>query len=576
MSPKEIEYTLMHHLSLIYGEEIAGCYKDVFLALIRGRQVPASSTGKPCIEEHTSLLITYADSIRSKERDPLSTLSKFLTTYIGSSISTVHLLPFYPYSSDDGFSVIDPLAVNPEVGTWAGIQELNTSYRLMFDLVANHLSKQNHWIQEYLGGNSDYTDFAIEVTGKEDISQVFRPRALPLFSILKNEQGIEKLVWTTFSEDQIDVNYHNPKVLLTFLDILLTYIEKGASLVRLDAIAFIWKELGTSCLHQPNTHHIIQFFRWVLDTFHPGSGIITETNVPHKDNISYFGNGHNEASLVYNFPLPPLVLHTFLTQNSEKLSQWASELEYPSDETTYFNFLASHDGIGLVPAKGILNEDEISHMAEHVKAQNGYVSYRTAEDGSKSAYELNCNYLSALSNAGADEPTETRARRFIASQAIMLSLRGIPGIYIHSLLGSENCYDCPDLLSQPRRINRKKLDLETLEKELSDKDSLRSQVLSLYLKLLSIQRTERVFRPTSKQQILNVHPSLFTLRRSDEKHNEEVLVVINVTDRLLTIDLSAQEPNDPSRHWKDLLSCEMTKGASVELKPYQVCWLKAV
>lgn len=587
ISPSNLLPQIHEHLSNIYDEQTASIwadsYKSALDSFIRDLSPSGKTHGKnTCIEEHSSLLITYADSLREEGKPPLSALCSFLSRYVGGAISTVHLLPFFPYSSDDGFSVIDPVTVNPEVGSWDDISQLGRSYRMMFDLVANHLSQYSDWIQRYLDGDPDFSDFAIEVSGEENISQVFRPRALPLFSHVTSKAGNTRRVWTTFSADQIDINYGNPKVLLRILEVLLSYIRRGASLVRLDAIAFIWKELGTSCIHHEKTHRIIQFFRWVLDTCAPGAGIITETNVPHEENISYFGNGHNEASLVYNFPLPPLTLHTFLTGDTTKLSEWASTLEFPSEEVTYFNFLASHDGIGVVPAKGILTPDEISAMAEHVKAQGGFVSYRSEGDGSKSPYELNCSYLSALCDASVKESTEIQAQRFIASQAIMLSLRGIPGIYIHSLLGSQNCHSCPDILNHPRRINREKLDTDVLERELNDSRSVRSQVLSSYLTLLNTRQKEEAFHPSAAQTVLTGNSSVFILLRTAE-NGEQVLTLINVTDQTVPVDilevLRELAVENPETTWKDLLSDitfdpEDNASSSIKLTPYQVCWLR--
>ncbi len=585
MDTKHMQSRLSDHLIQIYGVSEAEKWENQFLSLLLEKAQELGSGRKEktnCTELHSALLITYADSLLSEKRSPLATLTDFLEIHVKDAISTIHLLPFYPASSDDGFSVIDPVKVDERNGTWDDIKRLNSSYLLMFDLVANHLSQHNDWIQRYLQGDPDFADFAIEVNGDEDISQVFRPRALPLFSSLSHAGGPRKLVWTTFSADQIDINYRNPKVLLFILDVLLTYIGKGASLVRLDAIAFIWKELGTSCLHHENTHRIIRFFRWALETCSPGTGIITETNVPHKENISYFGNGHDEASLVYNFPLPPLTLHTFLTEDTTKLSQWASTLEFPSEEVTYFNFLASHDGVGVIPAKGILSQEEIAYMASHVESQGGFVSFKSEGDGSKTPYELNCSYLSAISGLTPEETTPIRAKRFIATQAIMLSLRGIPGIYIHSLLGSENCHACPEIASNPRRINREKLQVSALKEILSDPNALRSLVLNEYLRLLNIRKEEKAFRPSSKQQVVLVSPSLFTVLRTAD-NGERLLAVINVSGNSVAFDfrraLETLSLKGNEQTWQDLLS-EMVYGrepgniSEMELSPYQVCWFK--
>ncbi len=588
MNIKIVRKNIHEHLKQIYGEALAQIWTEQFVSLVLNKTdilstKDGSVENNNCIDLHTSLLITYADSLKSQDLSPIETLTSFLKEHVGQSISTVHLLPFYPASSDDGFSVIDPTVVDPNLGSWDDISQLNGSYRLMFDLVANHLSQYNESIQKYLEDDKDFADFAIEVKGDEDISQVFRPRSLPLFSQFESKNGRKKLLWTTFSSDQIDINYSNPKVLLFILDVLLTYVSRGASLVRLDAIAFIWKELGTSCIHHKKTHSIIQFFRWVLAACVPGTGLITETNVPHEENISYFGNGHNEAALVYNFPLPPLTLHTFITKNSSKLSEWASTLTTPSDQTTYFNFLASHDGIGIVPAKGILTNEEINHMAEHVKAQKGFVSYKSEGDGTQSPYELNCSYLSALSGLTPDETNDIKAKRFIASQAIMLSLRGISGIYIHSLLGSENYVTSPDILNHPRRINREKLDSQTVNRELKDPRSLRSLVFFSYLKLLDIHKKEKAFRAKSHQIICFSDPRLFIVLRIAEVEDEHILCIINVSEDSIAFDftsiLEQCELDTQNLRWYDLVTktplISENFSHQLHIYPYQVCWLKS-
>jgi sucrose phosphorylase len=308
----------------------------------------------------------------------------------------IHILPFYPWTSDDGFSVTDYRKVDSNLGEWKDITSMQNNFRLMFDGVINHISAESEWFKGFLRDDPPYRDYFITVDGDPDLSQVVRPRALPLLTSFNTPSG-EKRVWTTFSADQIDLNFKNPEVLFEILDIMLMYIERGATYIRLDAIAYLWKEIGTTCIHLPQTHHLIQLMRCVLDEVAPHVHLITETNVPHADNISYFGDGTNEAQLVYNFALPPLTLHTFHTGNAQVLSNWAKTLTLPSDKTTFFNFLASHDGVGLNPARGILSNEEIDALVNKTLAHGGLVSYKNNSDGSQSPYEMNVNYFDALS-----------------------------------------------------------------------------------------------------------------------------------------------------------------------------------
>ena len=439
------------------------------------------STQKQLTEEDV-ILITYGDQFRESHRSSLQSLNAFLQSNLKDVISGIHILPFYPYSSDDGFSVIDYCQVAQELGTWQDIAQLGKDFRLMFDLVANHVSAQSEWFQNFLAGKEPYTDYFPVLDPSTDLSQVVRPRATPVLTPFQTPNGV-RYVWTTFSEDQIDLDYRNPQVLLEMVDVLLFYVAQGAQIIRLDAIAFLWKIPGTSCIHLPQTHATVKLFRAILDVVAPSVLLITETNVPHKENISYFGDylpafqRSDEAQLVYQFPLAPLMMHTFLTGNSTHLTDWADGLPELSPGTTFFNFTASHDGIGVRPVEGLLDPDEIQGLIQNTLAHGGQVSYRSNPDGSRSAYELNITWYDALNDPTKPEP-ELDIQRFLASQAIMLSLAGVPGIYIHSLLGSRNCAKCLENTGRARSINREKYALSKLEQELTDPLNLKSRVLA--------------------------------------------------------------------------------------------------
>ncbi|WP_236691064.1 sugar phosphorylase [Leptolinea tardivitalis] len=480
------------------------------------------------LTERDAMLITYGDQVRSPGTPHLQTLTKFCKMHLANSISSIHILPFYPWSSDDGFSVKDYGTVDPALGDWSDIDHLGRFFRLMFDAVINHASVQGDWFQAFLQNDPNFLDFFITVEGEPDLTQVIRPRTLPLLTEFQSSTGKRK-VWTTFSADQADLNYANPEVLLRILDVLLTYAQHGAQFIRLDAIAYLWKEIGTSCLHQPQTHAIIQLFRKVLDDVAPHVYIITETNVPHVDNISYFGNGENEAQLVYNFALPPLVLHTLRTGDATALSNWAAGLALPSEKTTFFNFLASHDGIGLNPIRGILSNNEIDQLVQDTLQHGGLISYKNNPDGTQSPYEMNINYFDALSDPGGYEPLPFQIDRFMAAQAIMLMLRGLPGIYFHSLFGSRGWKDGVRQTGQNRSINREKLELTNLEADLTNPRSIRSQVFRRYCDLLSRRASSQAFDPYGNQEILDMGPAVFALRRSSSDGRYRTLCLQNVT-----------------------------------------------
>jgi sucrose phosphorylase len=580
----KIEESLLEHLQFIYGKNQADRLMQQLLSRLQTFQNQHPNLSRrdpsiPCVTEKDTILITYGDMVQKESQNPLQSLSAFLKKKIADTISTVHILPFFPYSSDDGFSVIDYQKVNTDLGDWDDIQELAAYFRLMFDAVINHISAKSDWFQGFLHGESQYQDYFFEIPPKFDASQVFRPRALPLFTRFQTKNG-EKQIWTTFSEDQIDLNFRNPKLLLDVIDVLLLYVANGAEFIRLDAIAFIWKESGTSCIHLPQTHQIIQLFRSILDIVAPKVSIITETNVPHEENISYFGDGYNEAQMVYNFSLPPLTLHAFHTSNTEALSKWAATLTTPSDQTTYFNFLASHDGIGLMPTRGLLSEDEISNMAKRVQALGGFVSYKNNADGSQTAYELNINYLEALGDPqNLNEDTRLIAQRFLASQSIMLALRGVPGIYFHSLFGSRNWKEGVEQTGRYRTINREKLELDQLEKELEGPRSLRHQVFRGFQHMLNARNSNPAFHPLGEQRILNENGAVFSLLRTSQNGHIHTLCLTNVTDQIIEMSVDqAKLPETRGKSLKDILNkaeYSIVNGQlMLTIKPYQVIWLK--
>lgn len=485
------------------------------------------------------VLISYGDVTISKH--PLKTLKNFLLEYAADIISTVHILPFFPYSSDYGFSVTDYRKVNPQLGNWKDIEAIGEDFYLAFDAVFNHISKESNWFKQFLKGEEKYADWFIETEEDFDSSQVVRPRALPLLHSYEDSEGKTHRIWTTFSEDQIDLNFKSPELLMELIDILLFYIEKGARIIRLDAIAFCWKESGTNCLHLPQAHLIVKLLRNIAEKVAPGTIILTETNVPHEENISYFGD-QDEAHMVYQFPLPPLSAQAILRQDARALSTWAANLEEPPPECTFLNFLASHDGVGVRPLLGLVPDSELSFLADECLRKGGKVGYKNNSDGSQSPYELNINYYSLLREP--NEDLELSVRKFILSQAIMLAMPGVPGIYFHSLFGSENWVEGIPENSERRTINREKLSAETLREELNTPGSRRQLIYQQYRKLLKIRKKHKAFHPKSGFKILELCPEIFAIIRGT-KQTKTIMALFNVSSK--TINLSLDNPLVPKQ-----------------------------
>lgn len=580
MRKRRMEDRIIEHLTALYGDKTALSTWDRLTELLDQYQgIGTGISPLETLKTLDALLITYADQFQVQDQPHFKSLSDFIGKYLKDKISAIHLLPFFPYSSDDGFSVIDYKQVISEMGSWEDLQELRGCCNLMLDAVINHISRESDWFQKYLQGQEPFREYFLEVDPEVDLTQVTRPRAHPLLTAVETAAG-EAHVWTTFSADQIDLNYANPDVLLNILDVLLFYIKQGASLIRLDAIAYLWKEIGTSCIHLPQTHQVIKLIRAVLDLVAPGVILITETNVPHEENVSYFGqklegkdrkhNQGDEAQMVYQFPLAPLVLHTFRTGDSSALTSWAGSLVLPFKSAAFLNFIASHDGIGVRPAEGLLTAEEIQGLVDQTIAHGGQVSYKTNPDGSQSVYELNITLYDMINNPDKTS-LDLGVKKFMASQSIMLSLAGVPAIYVHSLFGAPNSQTEVEKTNRARSINREKFNVAVLEEKLSDPCTRAAQVFKSYSHYLSVRMEHPAFNPLASQKILDLGSEVFALLRTAEDQREKVLCLINISEVETAIDIEPTLLKSPM--WTDLLSGAEYPPGKLRLEPYQVLWL---
>ncbi|NIM91704.1 MAG: sugar phosphorylase [Candidatus Aminicenantes bacterium] len=528
------------------------------------------------------ILITYGDLLRGEESSPLATLAKFCDTYLKGTINTLHILPFFPSSSDKGFSIVDFETVDPNLGSWHDIEDLENRYQLMFDGVINHVSSKSRWFSEFLNNNPYYKDFFISFKSREDLTPeqrrlIFRPRTSKLLTEFQSLKG-SLYVWTTFSPDQVDLNYKNPNVLLRVVEVLLMYVRHGADIIRLDAVMYLWSEPGTRCVHLEQTHEIVKFFRDILNIVAPHVTLVTETNVPHDENITYFGNGHDEAQMVYNFALPPLVLYSFHTENATTLSAWAKGLKKVSNTATFFNFLDSHDGIGLMAVKNILRKKDIDYMVERAKKHGGYVSYKSAEDGTEIPYEINITWYSALNQKGSDEGISFQIKRFIASRSIALVIQGVPGIYLHSLFGTHNDHKAVEVTKRKRAINRTVVDVNSIMRSMNYPRSKKSQINKSLGKLIEIRTKNRAFHPNGDQRVLMISPSVFTVFRTSPELNQHILTITNVTSKECQLEISLPEIDSFESQWYDLISGKdwmaENQKLSITLQPYDVIWLQ--
>ncbi len=566
-----LQQRIHDHLLKLYPQEDIEVIVSSIVDIMKFKNAVAEVVPHSNLWDETDIItITYGDSIRKTDELPLVTLRRFLNEHLQDVASIVHVLPFYPFSSDDGFSVINYSEVNHSLGDWQHISDLASDFSVMADLVINHCSSRSLWFDNYKQGKQPGTGYFIECDPEEDLSEVVRPRTSPLLRETETLDGT-RYVWCTFSHDQVDFNFKNPEVLLEFVRIIKSYLDHGLSIFRLDAVAFLWKQSGTPCINLIETHEVIRLLRLLIEHYNPRAILITETNIPNKENLSYFGNA-NEAHMIYNFSLPPLVLYTLLSGKSHLLKQWMMSMPPAQNGTTYFNFIASHDGIGLRPVEGILSEEEVNEIASLMQDFGGDVSWRSLANGVLKPYELNISLIDALKGTFEGED-EFQLTRFICAHAIMMALEGIPAFYIHSLLATKNDHQKMQMTSNKRSINRHNWDYDEIV-ALLQSDNIHSQAFSDLKKLITIRKQQKAFHPNATQYTLHLEDSLFAFWRQSQDRSQSIFCVYNVSklpQEVALKDLNLIELDN----WRDLISEHNYQDAreNILLKPYEFVWI---
>lgn len=576
MNSSLIKDKLIKHLDLIYPDEkqedLADQIIEAFWPKSGGKR--ASEThlpGRGAWSEQTALLITYGDTIVKDGEAPLNTLHRFLKDELSAAISGVHILPFFPYSSDDGFAVMDYYAVREDLGNWDDIKAIGGDFQLMSDVVLNHASSKGEWFQAFLAGEEPYKDYFVTAQPTDDITKVVRPRPSPLLIPFETAEGLKHL-WCTFGPDQVDLNFANPDVLIEFIRIIRLYLNNNVRILRLDAVAFLWKDIGTDCIHLPQTHEIIKLMRTLTEFYDEDVLIITETNVPNHENLSYFGN-QNEAHLIYNFSLPPLLVQALLTGSEYYLKKWLMEMPPTLHGCAYLNFIASHDGIGLRPATGILMEEDITEMIDAVRGFGGEISMRTGPDGQERPYEMNVSLYDALQGT-IDGKDDWQRERFLAAQTVMMALEGVPAFYIHSLLATPNDHKNFEKTGHRRSINRHQYQFEELEKALNDPMSDTAYILNEVKRLIEIRVKQPAFHPNATQFTLHLPEGFFGFWRQAIDRQQNIFCITNLTKRDKELPLHHLNLYSGTR-WQDLLTGQNfdTREHELIVSPYQSLWI---
>lgn len=565
-----------HQLDFIYDEiELSDSTETIARRLLAHMRLTEDT---PTPQPHRNLwdqadiaMITYGDSLLDSNEHPLCTLRRFLDDHCSGLISAVHILPFFPWTSDDGFAVLDYSSVNEGLGGWDDIRDISNNYRLMSDLVINHCSSRSPWFENFKAGVDPGRGYFMTAPADANLDNVVRPRTSPLLMPVETADGTQH-VWCTFSHDQVDFDFRNPAVLEEFVKIIRQHLDNGVRIFRLDAVAFLWKKIGTPCINLNETHEVVRLLRTLVEHAEPDCMLITETNIPNRENLAYFGNA-NEAHAIYNFSLPPLLVWTLISGKSRYLSQWLMTMPPAQNGTTYFNFIASHDGIGLRPAEGLLGDNELDMFLYTMEQFGGLVSWRADAGGRRKAYEINISLWDALQGT-VDGFDRWGLERFVCAHSLMLALEGIPAFYVHSLLGTRNDHNRVEHTGHNRSINRSQWQYSELEAVLCNTEGHHRQVFDRLRHLIGLRRAQPAFHPNATQFTLQMPEGLFGFWRQSMDRRQSIFCIFNISSEprelyLSDINLVLTD------HWHDLISGEQYPEGNevVELPPYRSVWI---
>ena len=542
-------------------------YAEEIFRIIKKYNSKGKQGKKISISEKTSVLICYGDSLLNGNKEKtLKIFRKFYKKKLEKFFEVIHFLPFYPSSSDSGFSVKDHYRVDKKLGDWSDINRQSKKTNIMADIVINHASSKGLWFKNFLRNKSPGKEYFLTVSKKFNISKVIRPRENKLLKRI----GIFKknnLLWRTFSEDQIDLNFKNPKVLLRFIKIIINLANNGVTIFRLDAIAYLWKRSGSKCINLKETHEIIRLIRIVCNSLKSKPIIITETNLPEKENLSYLGVKNNESHWIYNFSLPPLLVYSFLFEDSTYLNKWSKNLPTTKIGNNYLNFIASHDGIGMRPVEGYLNKDRLSKFFKRLKKNGGQLSYRKIQGSSKKVYEANITLFNAFQKTDYDRKGRYFLERYISAHAIMIGFEGIPAIYFNSIFGTSNDEHKYIISGNKRDLNRYKWNKNRLENLLKNKTSKESIYYQRIMNLMFIKKQNKAFHPNAKRENFNLGKKIFCFKRTSLDKKQIIYNITNLSSKYQILNL-----NNKFKKFKNLLGRSKIS-CGLKLKPYETLWL---
>ena len=519
------------------------------------------------INESTSLVICYGNSVTDGNKKSLKVFNKFYKKYLKNNFDSVHFLPFYPSSSDSGFAVKDHYKIEPRLGSWKDVKIIAKNCNVMADLVINHSSARGLWFSNFLKNKSPGKDYFFTVDKNFNSKKVVRPREHRLLKKI-NLSNETKYLWRTFSPDQIDLNFKNPKVLIRFIKIIFNLINNGVRIFRLDAIAYLWKENGNTCINHTNTHNIIKFIRLVCNLLKTECIIITETNLPEKENLSYFGN-NDEANWIYNFSLAPILVYSLLFEDSNKITKWSKNFPIAKLNNNYLNFIASHDGIGMRPIEGILSTNTQKKFLSRLKKNGGEFSYRKVQGVKKKVYEANITLFNAFKCSDFDKSGIFGFERYMAAHTIMVSFDGIPAIYFNSMFGNSNDNSKYIISGNKRDLNRYRWNKDKIEDHLKDQNSKQNKYYKNMSNILDIKSKQKAFHPNAIRKTLKLGANFFGIKRVSTDNKQSIYCITNMTSKLQLLKV-----NKNIFYKRNLFNSKLTKkSGKIQFDPFQTIWL---
>ena len=566
---KKIETKLRNIYRYLYSKIEIDQYSKEITQIIKRFNKKNKKKNK-LISEKTSIVICYGDSVfNNKHQYQIKGFQNFYQKKLKNYFNTVHFLPFYPSSSDSGFAVKDHYKIDSKIGKWSDISNFAKKNDVMADIVINHSSARGLWFRNFLREKKPGKDYFLTINSKFNASKVIRPRDHELLKKINIFKKTEYL-WRTFSPDQLDLNFKNPAVLLRFIKIMINLVNHGVTIFRLDAIAYLWKESGTKCVNLKQTHEIIKLFRLICSFLNVKTILVTETNLPEKENLSYFGK-KDEANWIYNFSLAPLLIHAFLFENSSYLTKWSKKLPSTKPGNNYLNFIASHDGIGMRPAEGILSKKTIKNLLNRLKKNGSKFSYRKIKNKSKKVYEANITVFNALKKSDFDKDGKFYFERYISAHAIMISFEGVPAIYFNSLFGTSNDEAKYIITGNNRDINRYRWNENIILNHLKNSKSKQSIFYKNLTNLLSIKMRQKAFHPNASRTTLNMGSKIFCFKRTSIDKKQSIICISNLSSKNQIIKLNKNIIN-----YRNLIDpkTEFKNKNFLTLKPFQTVWLR--